>query len=141
MIPPGIEVRRLPSNVTNNRLLGGFVASARYPTLFLGEKVYEEWSNGGLSPLHESYVVHELDHTRRQQAVGLFWYTLAYILSPHFRFFDEMKAIRAEMKVRKAHGLPYNIDHTARALSGHPYHATSYDKAHRALTNLWREVR
>jgi hypothetical protein len=109
--------------------------------IFLSKHVYDNLSTANPKPKYIAHLAHEQTHLRRQKEMGLIRFIFKYLTSPQFRFYEELEAIKEQIKVYKEHNIQFDIEKSAKSLSGHLYFwAVSYKYAERELENAWKSL-
>lgn len=111
-------------------------------SIYLRSDIYDDvYSSDNPHPENVSVLIHEQTHLNRMRSMGMIRFGIKYIFSPEGRFEEELVAIKEQMKHLKKHDLNYDIERTAKALSGWAYlWCTTYDKAYKELLIRWSEV-
>jgi len=108
--------------------------------IYLREDLFEKYQSGNPDAETLSILEHEKTHVERGRGGWIGRY-LWYYVFPSVRFREELAAIESEMRVLKQHGQSFDIERRARNLSKvHYLWSASYEKAHRALSEMWQRV-
>lgn len=121
--------------------IGRGTCQAVYPNIYLSRKVYDSIISDSPDPYAVSVVLHEQEHLARMKQYGVLKWGLRYLVSPRFRFEEEVAATRPQFAHIKSLGLMLNIERKAKNLSGWLYlWPTSYPNAMKRLKKLWQSV-
>jgi hypothetical protein len=139
---------KLPSNVkTKPRFwdllpwLSGNTAQAIYPNIFISRKVYDKLSSPNSDLKYIAVLLHEQTHIERQRKTGFLKWGIKYVFSPKFRFNEELEAIKTQISYLKRHKKKFDIEKSARYLSGWLYFwMVSYRKAKEELEIVWKDI-
>lgn len=117
-----------------------YTAQAIYPNIYFSEKVYENLISNKPKPRYIASLLHEQTHINRQKEMGWIKWGLKYIISPQFRFREELEAIKASTKYLKKEE-DFDTARIAKYLSGWLYlWCVSYEKAKEELDRVWKEA-
>lgn len=138
---------RLPSNVRIKprfwELLpwfSSYTAQAIYPNIYFSKDTYEKLSSSNPDLKYVALLLHEQTHIGRQRKLGWIKWGIKYVFSPKFRFNEELEAIKAQMSYLKKNKKEFDIEKSARYLSGWLYlWPVSYKTAKRELERVWRK--
>jgi len=112
-------------------------AQAIYPNIHLPRKVYINLEKSKPNPEYVAILAHEQTHIERQKKVGFIKWLIKYIFSSEFRFNEELVAIKAQIKCLKKYKKEYDIEKSAKSLSGWLYlWPVSYKTAKKELENI-----
>lgn len=118
-----------------------FTANAIYPNIYLPKKVYENLKSKNPKPKYMVALIHEETHLQRERQMGWLKFGIKYLFLSKFRFNEEMIAIKAAIKYQKKNNLSFDIEKTAKYLSGWLYlWPVSYKEARIELEKAWEEV-
>lgn len=121
--------------------VGTDLVRARFPYIYLPDFMYRRWLRNELSIQEESVLIHESMHIQRQKAMGPFWFSVKYFISPHFRLHEELVAIREQMVYLKQQGEFYDFDRKAKQFASYEYFwVTSFEEGRKMLEGLWSQV-
>lgn len=137
----GITVRKKPKIWEFVPWLSSYTAQAIYPYIFVSKEVYNDLNKPRPSHKYIAVLEHEKKHIERQKELGFIKFGIGYLLSPKFRFQEELLAIKEGMKYLKKNKLTFDTDRSARYLSSWLYlWMASYVKAKKELDRLWHEI-
>lgn len=121
--------------------IGRGTCTAIYPNVYLTKAVYLDIQQDNPDPYNVSRIIHEQEHITRMKQHGVAKWYLRYLLSRKFRFEEELAAITPQLAFIKHPRLTFNLERTARSLSGWLYlWATNYDHALKRLIAIWKEA-
>jgi len=113
-------------------------ATAICPHVYVPRTMYEDLHQKSPDPYYIALVLHEQEHIKRAKTSGVFRFYVRYLLRRHFRFEEELEAIKPQFHYLKKMGLDPYIEHRARYMSGWLYFwPVSYDTALRKLQEIW----
>ncbi|KKS45048.1 MAG: hypothetical protein UV10_C0035G0002 [Candidatus Azambacteria bacterium GW2011_GWA1_42_19] len=116
-------------------------ATALYPNIYLPEKTYRNLQKTNPDPYNIARLIHEQTHIKRIQKEGVVKFALKYLLDPTYRISEELIATKESMKFIKSKKLIWNIDRSARFLSGWLYlWPDSYKNIKSKLDRIWYEI-
>lgn len=122
-------------------MLSQFTANAIYPSIYLPETVYENLRTSKPKAEYLAILLHEQEHIKRQKVIGVFRFGLQYLLSPTFRFNEELIAMKPQMRYLKSVNKPFDTALRAKYLSGWLYlWAVSFTEAKRKLDQAWEDT-
>lgn len=139
---------KLPPNVKMKSRLWDLIpwisnktAQAIYPNIYLPKFVYESLQSNNPEIRHVSLLIHESEHLKRQNKIGLFNWGFRYIFIPKFRYEEEIAADIPRLKYLKENGVDPYIKRRARQLSGWLYFwPVSYSEVKTRLENVWERL-
>lgn len=136
-LPPNVK----PKNFIWNMFpFSKYTAQAIYPNIYFTKEVYENLKSSKPNPRYIAALKHEQTHIERQKRAGWLKWELSYIFLPRFRFNEEFEAIKASMKYLKSKNCTFDINKSAKYLSGWLYlWCVSYQKAKSELDKAWRK--
>lgn len=112
-------------------------ANTIYPYIYMPKRIFADLNGENPTPASLATLVHEETHLKRQRQLGILKYALLYIGSRHFRFQEELAAIRPQMRLLNRYGIIFNIHTRAKALAGWEYlWCATYTEALRQLKKL-----
>ncbi len=118
-----------------------YAGNAIYPFIFLREDIYQDLLTNKPNPRSVACLEHEQYHRKREQTIGWFLFGLQYLISPTFRFTEELNAYKVTMKVLKQNKEQFVVESIARYLSGWMYlWSISYTDAKKILEKAWNEA-
>lgn len=113
-------------------------AQAIYPNIYLPKFVYENLLSKSPEVWHVALLTHEQEHIKRQKKYGPLKWGLRYVLSPKFRYEEEIAADIPKLKYIKENGGDPYIERRAKHLSGWNYlWPVSYSEVKTRLENIW----
>lgn len=101
--------------------LANKTAHGVYPYVYLPVKIYDDILSTKPNPWNVALLIHEEEHLRRQIDVGPILWLIKYLVSPKFRFTEELAADKPQIQYLKKMNLEFDIDKRARLLSGWLY--------------------
>lgn len=111
-----------------------------YPNIWLSRAAYDNLISDMPDPYQVALLLHEQEHVKRIGEAGAINWMVKYALSPSFRFYEELKAMRPQFSYLKAEGLSLDLDKRARVLSGWLYFwPVSFSAAKQRVEELWNE--
>lgn len=112
-----------------------------YPRIFMVGHVYDRLIKGNYDPYDKAHFDHEMTHIERQKEAGVWlWYSM-YLVSPEFRYNEELIAIQQEWSTLHSLKQIPNIAYKATSLSGPLYlWQVSFEKARADLEKLWESI-
>ena len=138
---------KLPKNVRLKKGLWNlfpflnFTGQAIYPNIYLSKNVYENLKTNKPEPHYFAALKHEQTHIERATKKGWIIWNLKYIISPTFRFNEELEAIKSSMRYLKENNITFNTDKRAKHLSSYLYlWCVSYKKAKEKLDEIWNKI-
>lgn len=136
----------LPSNVKAKTGLWKFLplskttAQAIFPNIYLPQAVYNNLKSVNPTAKNVAVLEHELTHLESQKRVGPTKWFLKYLVSPGFRFDEELQAIKASMKYLKRQKESFDTQKIAKYLSSWLYLWCVFcQRAKKELTKAWKE--
>lgn len=121
--------------------LNKFTANAIYPNIYLPKKVYENLCCQTPNLEYIGILIHEEMHIKREKQIGPIKFGLIYLISPKFRFNEELVATKEKYKFLKKHNIDPRIVKSAKALSGWLYlWPVSFAYAKKELEKAWEEA-
>ena len=137
----GIDVKERPWFIFLHKKGRGATFLGR---IYLRKDLFKDYLAGSPSVETISVLEHETTHFLNSGGKNVFKsivHNLCYWLFPNFRFDEELRAIKSEMKVLKTNNQTFDIEKRAKFLSSFYYlYSSSYQRAHQELTRLWNEV-
>lgn len=136
---------KLPSNIKSKkgfwkvlpRFLNQNTAHAIYPNIYVPDSIYKNLKSKNPNPNYVSIIIHEQEHLKRIEKQGFFSWYLKYIVSPKFRYSEELEAIKPQVKFLNKKGIEFDIEKRAKQLSGYLYLCSvSYDHALKDLKKI-----
>ncbi len=122
--------------------IGFSTATAIYPNIYIPPAVYQNLISKTPNLYHQSRILHEQTHIDRQQTIGLFKWGLKYLINREFRYKEEILAISSAIEYIKSKGLTWDIQSTAKSLSGWLYFwMIPQSKAISDLKNIWEGIK
>lgn len=119
------------------KIISTKTAQCIYPFIFLPEDVYINLISPTPKPLSIAIFLHEKVHLERQKRKGILLWIILYIISPKFRFNEELLAFKEQIIYLKKHGLILDLEMRAKRLSSWLYlWCVSYEEALLELKNL-----
>ncbi len=116
-------------------------ATALYPNIYLPEKTYRDLQKTSPDPYNIARLIHEQTHIKRIKNIGVVKFALKYLLDSKFRISEELIATKEGMKFIKSKKLTWDIEKSARYLSGWLYlWPVSFDYAKNELEKIWKEI-
>ena len=116
-------------------------ATTLYPNIYLPENTYRDLQTANLDPYNVARLIHEQTHITRFKKVGIVRFALKYLFDPTYRISEELIAIKKSMNFIKSKKLNWDIDRSAKFLSGWLYlWPTSYNSAKTKLEKIWNEA-
>lgn len=113
-------------------------AQAIYPNIYLPKRVYNNLNSNNPDPKNLAVLIHEQTHIKRQKEIGCLKWGIKYLFLPRFRFEEELLAIKAQMSYLKKHKKEFDIEKSAKYLSGWLYlWPVSYKFAKKELEKVW----
>jgi len=117
-----------------------YTAQAIYPNVYLPQKAFDNLKTNKPKTKYVAILLHEQEHIQRQKKKGWFKWGLKYLLSPQFRFNEELTAIKASMKYLKKYQKQYDLERKAKTLSGWLYlKPVTYQYAKQELEKAWKK--
>jgi len=117
--------------------LSSYTAQAIYPNIYVSKKVFENLKSKNPNPRFIAILEHEIKHLQRQKELGIIKFGIKYLLSPKFRFQEELLAIKEEMRYLKSKKLLFSIERAAKYLSSWLYFwMIPYQKAKEELEKI-----
>src|SRR5882672_11921479 len=135
-LPPYIKSKTAIGNFIP--LIGNQTSQTIYPFIFLSKHVYDNLQSNNPNPHFIAHLAHEETHRQRQKQAGILIYLARYIISPKFRFSEELESHKESMKIFKKYHLHYDLDKHAKFLSSYVYlWAISQEYARKELKKAW----
>jgi hypothetical protein len=138
---------KLPLNVKPKNFIWNlfpfsrYTAQAIYPNIYFTNNVYENLKSNKPNLSYIAALKHEQTHIERQRKMGWVKWGISYMLSPQFRFNEELEAIKSAMKYIKARNGIFDTDKSAKYLSSWLYlWCGSYKKAKYELESMWKKI-
>jgi len=108
------------------------------PYIWVPKFMYEQITNNGLSILHESILIHESTHIKRQRQSGLLVFGIKYVFNSRFRYDEELVAVKEQMIFLKKNKVQYDSNLKASRLSSWLYlWCIDFLTAKNDLTKMW----
>ena len=112
------------------KIISNKTAQCIYPFIFLPEDVYKDLISKTPKPKSIAIFLHEKVHLERQKRKGILLWIILYIISPKFRFNEELLAFKQQIKYLKKLNLTLDLELRAQRLSSWLYlWCVSYEKA------------
>ncbi|VVA43818.1 conserved hypothetical protein [Candidatus Roizmanbacteria bacterium] len=119
------------------KIISTKTAQCVYPFIFLPEHIYKDLISRTPKPESIAVLLHEKVHLERQKRKGIFLWAILYIISPKFRFNEELLAFKEQIKYLKKLNLTLDLELRAKRLSSWLYlWCVSYEKALTKLKKL-----
>ncbi len=127
----------ISSNIKSKSWFFQNTAQAIYPNIYLPKGICENLNSENPDPKNVGILVHEETHIKRQKEIGFLKWGIKYLFSPKFRFEEEILAIKAQMEYLKKRKVKFDIEKSAKYLSGWLYlRPVSYKKAKKELGKI-----
>jgi hypothetical protein len=111
-----------------------------YPIILLKEDAITNLQTKNPDPRYIALLKHEEKHLERQKQLGVAKHLLKYLVSPKFRFEEELIAYKITIKELKKNNIALDIDRLSKNLSGPLYlWSAPYKKAKQALEKAWNK--
>lgn len=129
---------KLPKNVKPKtsfwkilpRIFSVRTAQSIYPFIFFPENIYCDLLSKSPKPQSIAILLHEKVHFERQKQQGILLWILKYLISPKFRFNEELLALKEQIRYSKKHNLTLDLETRAKELSSWLYlWCVSYEQA------------
>ena len=138
-LPKNVKVKGFPWTILP--IFSTYTGHAIYPNIYIPKHIYEDLQTKHPKSTSVSILLHEQTHIKRQGKIGWLRWGLLYLLSPSFRFNEELEAIKSSMKYLRRKGGVFNTSKRAKYLSGWLYlWCMNYDKAKEELDNAWNKA-
>lgn len=112
------------------KIISSGTAQCIYPFIFLPEHIYKDLISPTPKPSSVALLLHEQVHYERQKREGIILWPILYIISPKFRFNEELLAFKEQIEYLKKHNLTLDLELRAKRLSSWLYPwCVSYEKA------------
>lgn len=112
------------------KIISTKTAQCIYPFIFLPEHIYKDLISTTPKPSSAALLLHEQVHYERQKREGIILWSILYIISPKFRFNEELLAFKEQIEYLKKHNLTLDLESRAKRLSSWLYlWCVSYEKA------------
>lgn len=119
------------------KIISSGTAQCIYPFIFLPEAIYINLISPTPKPLSVAILLHEKIHLERQKRKGILLWIFLYIISPKFRFNEELLAFKEQIIYLKKHDITLDLETRAQRLSSWLYlWCISYKKALLELKKL-----
>jgi hypothetical protein len=118
-----------------------FGGNAIYPNIYLADPIYNDLISQDPKNEWIAFMIHEQKHIERMKEVGPFVFNFKYILSPKFRYQEELIATRVEFQYLKTKGETFDFRSQAKSFSSYKYFwMVSSQKCEEDLKGLWEIV-
>ncbi len=116
-------------------------ATALYPNIYFPKNIHKDLQKTSPDSLNIAHLIHEQTHIKRIKKAGVLKFALKYFFDPGFRVAEELIAIKASMKFIKSKKLTWDINNSAKHLSGWLYlWPISYISVKERLEKIWKEI-
>lgn len=117
--------------------LANKTAHGIYPNVYLPESIFNDLKSKSPNPYNVALLFHEQEHIKRQKDQGIVSWLLKYILSPKFRFEEEILADIPKIKYLKSKKIEFDLEKRAKQLSSWIYlWPVSYEEAKEKLLEI-----